>query len=149
MVDFWAPWCVPCRTTKPVLEKLGMEFSGDVEFLPVNADMARDVLQNYRVFGIPTVIAIRNGREIARLTGLQNEARYRSMFDALAQKKEVRVPMTRFDRSLRLGAGGAFLLIGVSNGSWLVAGIGALLAFLGIHDRCPLWRAITGSFRRM
>ena len=133
--------------TKPTLDKLGKEFADEVEFLPINADHSREVLEQFRIFGIPTVIAFQNGKEVARLTGAQNEAGYRSVFEALAQGKEVKVPMTQFDRMLRLGAGGLFIIVGVSTGSWLVAGIGGILAFLGIYDRCPIWNALTRMFQ--
>ena len=146
-VDFWAPSCGPCMMTKPILDKLGKEFAEEVEFLPINADHSREVLEQYRIFGIPTVIAFQNGKEVARLTGAQNEAGYRSVFEALAQGKEVKVSMTQFDRMLRLGAGGLFIMVGISTGSWLVAGIGGILAFLGIYDRCPIWNALTGMFQ--
>jgi thioredoxin len=148
VVDFWASWCGPCMMTKPVLDKLGKEFAEDVEFLPVNADTAREVLEKYRVFSIPTVIAIQNGKEVARITGAQNEAGYRSVFESLANGREVKIPMTQFDRMLRLGAGGLFVMIGISNGNWLVAGIGAVIAFMGIYDRCPIWNALTNMFQR-
>lgn len=146
-VDFWAPWCGPCMMTKPILDKLGKEFAGEVEFLPINADHSREVLEQYRIFGIPTVIAFQNGKEVARMTGAQNEAGYRSVFEALAQGKEVKVSMTQFDRMLRLGAGGMFIIVGVSTGSWLVVAIGGILAFLGIYDRCPIWNALTKMFQ--
>jgi thioredoxin len=148
VVDFWASWCGPCMMTKPVLDKLGKEFAENVEFLPVNADTAREVLEKYRVFSIPTVIAIQNGKEVARITGAQNEAGYRSVFESLANGREVKIPMTQFDRMLRLGAGGLFVMIGISNGNWLVAGIGAVIAFMGIYDRCPIWNALTNMFQR-
>lgn len=133
--------------TKPILDKLGKEFADEVDFLPVNADQSREVLEQYRIFGIPTVIAFQNGKEVARLTGAQNEAGYRAVFDALAQGKEVKVPMTQFDRMLRLGAGALFIMVGASTGSWLVAGIGGVLSFLGIYDRCPIWNALTRMFQ--
>lgn len=148
VIDFWAPWCAPCRMTKPILDKLGKEFTENVEFLPINADTSQDILQKYRVFGIPTVIAVRDGKEVARLTGAQNESGYRAVFDSLAQGKEVKVQMSPFDRMLRLGAGGLFMMVGISTGNWLVVGIGGILAFMGIYDRCPLWSALTGMFRR-
>jgi thioredoxin 1 len=146
-VDFWAPWCGPCMMTKPILDKLGKEFADEVDFLPINADQSREVLEQYRIFGIPTVIAFQNGKEVARLTGAQSEAGYRAVFDALAQGKEVKIPMTQFDRMLRLGAGALFITVGVSTGNWLVAGIGSILAFLGIYDRCPIWNALTRMFQ--
>lgn len=134
--------------TKPILDKLGKEYAGDVEFLPINADTSREVLEKYRVFGIPTVLAIQNGREVARMTGAQNEAGYRAVFESLANGREVKIPMSQFDRMLRLGAGGLFMMIGISNGNWLVVGIGGILAFMGIYDRCPIWNALTRMFQR-
>jgi len=148
VVDFWAEWCMPCKMTKPVLEKLAREYSDKVEFLPINADDSRDVLEHFKVMGIPTVLTIRDGEAIGRVTGAQNESVYRSMFDALAEGKEVRVPLSPFDRMFRLGAGALLVMYGVSNGNWLVLGIGAVVAFLGVYDRCQIWHALTGMLKR-
>jgi thioredoxin 1 len=134
--------------TKPILEKLGKEYAEKVEFMPINADDSREVLEQYRVFGIPTVITLRDGKEVGRVTGAQNEANYRAMFEALSEGKEVKVPLTQFDRMLRLGAGALFVMVGISTGNWIVAGIGGVIAFMGIYDRCPIWRALTGMFQR-
>jgi thioredoxin 1 len=134
--------------TKPILEKLGKEYAEKVEFMPINADDSREVLEQYRVFGIPTVITLRDGKEVGRVTGAQNEANYRAMFEALSEGKEVKVPLTQFDRMLRLGGGALFVMVGISTGNWIVAGIGGVLAFMGIYDRCPIWRAVTGMFKR-
>ena len=148
VVDFWAPWCVPCRATKPVLEKLAAEFESDVTFLPVNADDSRDVLEHFQVIGIPTVLTLRGGEVVGRVTGAQNEAGYRAMFEALATGGEVKIPMSSFDRMVRLGAGGLLAAVGISTGSWLLTGIGGIVAFLGVYDRCPVWRAVTGMWQR-
>ncbi len=148
IIDFWATWCGPCMMTKPILEKLGKEYAEKVEFMPINADDSREVLEQYRVFGIPTVITLRDGKEVGRVTGAQNEANYRAMFEALSEGKEVKVPLTQFDRLLRLGAGALFVMVGISTHNWIVAGIGGVIAFMGIYDRCPIWRAMTGMFQR-
>ena len=148
VVDFWATWCGPCMMTKPILDKLGKEYASDVEFLPINADESREVLGEYRVLGIPTVIAIKNGKEVARVTGAQNEAGYRAIFESLASGQEVKIPMTQFDRMLRLGAGGLLIMYGLPESNWIVVGIGAVIAFLGIYDRCPIWNALTRAFQR-
>lgn len=148
IIDFWAPWCGPCKMTKPILDKLAKEYAEKVEFMPINADDSREVLEQFRVFGIPTVITLRNGKEVGRVTGAQTEGNYRTMFEALAEGKEVKVPLTQFDRMLRLGAGGLFIMVGISTNSWLIAGVGGILAFMGIYDRCPIWQALTGIFKR-
>jgi len=143
IIDFWASWCGPCIVTKPILDKLSVEFSDHLEFIPINADDSRELIEEYRVFGIPTVITLRDGREIGRYTGAQNETNYRAIFEALAEDRDARISINLFDRVLRLGAGAIFVAIGIVTQYWFVAGIGALLAFMGVYDRCPLWNAIT------
>jgi thioredoxin len=147
IVDFWAPWCAPCRATKPVLEKLAAEFNASVTFLSINADDSRAVLEHFRVSGIPTVLALRGGQVTARVTGAQGEAGYRALFDALANDREVQISISAFDRGLRLGAGILLATVGLSTGSWPLLVIGGLVTFLGMYDRCPLWRAMTGMWR--
>lgn len=134
--------------TKPILDKLAKEYGDTVQFMPINADDSREVLEQFRVFGIPTVLTIRGGKEVGRVTGAQNEAGYRAMFEALSKGEEVKIPLSNFDRMLRLGGGGLFVMIGISTGNWIVAGIGGILAFMGIYDRCPIWNAVTGIFKR-
>jgi thioredoxin 1 len=148
VVDFWANWCVPCKLTKPILEKLAKEYNDKIEFMPIDADTSREVLEQFQVIGIPTVLTLRNGKVVGRVTGAQNEAGYRAMFEALAEGKEVKIPIAPFDRMLRLGAGMLLAAVGFSTGNWLVLGIGGIIAFLGIYDRCPIWRALTGMLQR-
>jgi len=74
VVDFWASWCVPCRMTMPILEKLAKEYADRVEFMPINADDAGEILEQFRIIGIPTALTLRNGRVVGRVTGAQNEA---------------------------------------------------------------------------
>ena len=143
VVDFWASWCMPCRLTKPILEKLAGEYAGKVEFLPIDADQSRDVLEHFQIIGIPTVITFRNGEMAQRVTGAQNETAFRAMFESLVTGQQVKIPMSTLDRTLRLGAGGLLIAVGVSTGYWILTGIGAIVAFLGVYDRCPIWRAIT------
>ena len=147
VVDFWAPWCMPCKMTKPVLEKLAREYDGRVEFLPVNADDSQDVLEHFKVIGIPTVLTVRNGSVVGRITGAQSETGYRSVFESVVNGEEIKVPMSILDRTLRLGAGTLLVIAGISTSNWLVVGIGGLIAFLGVYDRCPIWRAITGTLK--
>jgi thioredoxin 1 len=148
VIDFWAPWCVPCQVTKPILEKLASEYEGKVEFLPVNTDDSRDVLAQFQVIGIPTVLALQDATVVGRVTGAQTDAGYRAMFESLATGRKVKIPMSSFDRMLRLGAGTLLVMVGISTGGWLPAVIGATVAFLGIYDRCPVWSALTGLVQR-
>ncbi|MDX1416756.1 MAG: thioredoxin [Candidatus Promineifilaceae bacterium] len=148
LIDFWATWCGPCQITKPILEKLAEEYGDKVEFMPVNVDDSREVLEQFRVLAIPTIITMRNGKEVGRVSGAQSEENYRAMFQALVEGKDVQLPVVQFDRMLRLGAGALFLVVGFVTQSWIVAGVGGLIAFMGVYDRCPLLRMVTGMFRR-
>jgi len=148
VVDFWANWCVPCKMTKPVLEKLAKEYSDKIEFMPIDADASHDVLKQFNVISIPTVLTIHNGEVAARITGAQNEASYRVMFESLIEGREVKVPVSSLDRMVRLGAGALTVIFGMSSSNWLIVGVGGIIAFLGVYDRCPIWRALTGMFKR-
>jgi thioredoxin 1 len=148
LIDFWAAWCTPCMVTKPVLEKLAVEYSDQIEFVPVNADEAQEILRRFRVMGIPSVITLRNGQEVGRVTGAQNERTYHAMFAALAEGREIEVPITPLNRFLRLGAGAFFIMLGVSAQNWIMVGIGGVIAFIGMYDRCPVWQAVTRVFKR-
>jgi len=70
------------------------------------------------------------------------------MFESLAEGKEVKISIAPFDRMLRLGAGSVLVMIGITTSNWLVAGIGGIVAFMGIYDRCPIWSALTGMLKR-
>lgn len=69
LVDLWAPWCGPCRTISPLIEKLGVDLAGRIKVVKVNVDVAPAVSQRYGVQGIPTLLLLRDGREAARQVG--------------------------------------------------------------------------------
>ena len=75
VVDFWAPWCGPCRAVEPVLKRVGSEYSGRVEVWKVNADEHPELLRQLRIYGIPTMIGFKAGQEIARRTGASSPGR--------------------------------------------------------------------------
>lgn len=69
VVDLWAPWCGPCRVVSPILEELAGEFAGRCKIVKVNVDEAPATSGRFAVQGIPTLVALRNGREIGRQVG--------------------------------------------------------------------------------
>lgn len=83
VVDLWAEWCGPCRMLKPVLEKLADEYQGRFLLAKVDSDQNQDIARQFAVRGIPTVIGIVNGREVARFTGAQPESSVREFLDKL------------------------------------------------------------------
>ena len=148
VVDFWAPWCGPCRAIAPVVEKLSQEFSGRVDVWNVNADLEPDLLRSLRIYGIPTLIAFNAGQEIGRHTGSASVGVVKSLFEsALSRNRPVRAAPAPIDRYLRLGAGLVLIslafLSGMSPVSWLLVGIGGLIMFTAVYDRCPIYRMIS------
>jgi thioredoxin 1 len=69
LVDFWAPWCGPCRLVSPVVESFGEKHSEKVAVAKVNTDENQQLAMRYSIFSIPTLILFQNGREAARLVG--------------------------------------------------------------------------------
>jgi thioredoxin 2 len=69
LVDFWAPWCGPCRMVSPVVEAQGRERAGQLKVVKLNTDEAPDVAARFAVQGIPLLVLVRDGREIDRLVG--------------------------------------------------------------------------------
>ncbi len=72
LVDFWAPWCGPCRMQAPILEKLAQ--SGiHAKIVKVNTDENGDIASKYGINSIPTLIIFKNGQEVERMVGVQPE----------------------------------------------------------------------------
>ena len=69
LVDFWAPWCGPCRMVSPVVERVGREEAGKLKVVKLNVDDAPQISQRYGIQGIPLLIVFRNGSEVDRLVG--------------------------------------------------------------------------------
>ena len=69
LVEFGAPWCGPCRLLEPVLSELASQYDGKVDFYSVNVDMAPELVMDYDILGVPTVILFRGGKPQHRLTG--------------------------------------------------------------------------------
>lgn len=84
VVDLWAPWCGPCRTVSPILEQLAAEFAGRCKLVKVNVDDAPQVQARFRARGIPTLVALRDGREVARHVGAAPAAKLRSWISSSA-----------------------------------------------------------------
>ena len=148
VVDFWAPWCGPCRAIEPVLKKVGAEYDGRVDVWRINADEHPQVLKDLRIYGIPTLVAFRNGEEVARRTGVASAPVLAGLFDAaLTGEKPLRSGPAPIDRLLRLASGTVVIYLAsrgnFSGGYLILAVLGAIIAFTAVYDRCPIYKAVT------
>jgi thioredoxin 1 len=84
LVDFYAPWCGPCKMLAPTVAKLADQFAGRVKVVKVNVDNATDLAQRYRVEGIPTLMLFQNGNAVDTMVGLVSEKELRGKLEKLA-----------------------------------------------------------------
>ncbi len=71
LVDFWAPWCGPCRMQTPILEGLAKELNGGARIVKLNTDKNPGTAQRLGISSIPTLILFRRGKEVERMIGVQ------------------------------------------------------------------------------
>jgi thioredoxin 2 len=81
LVDFWAPWCGPCRMVSPVVEQIGREYAGRLKVVKLDVDQAPAIASRFGVQGIPLLVVIRDGQEIDRLVGAVPAATLRATLE--------------------------------------------------------------------
>ncbi len=83
LVDFWAPWCGPCRMLGPVIEEIAKEYEGKAKICKINTDDAPEQSGKFQISSIPTVIIFKNGTPEVTLNGLQSKEEIKKQLDAL------------------------------------------------------------------
>jgi thioredoxin 1 len=88
VVDFWAPWCMPCRMLSPILEKLEKEYDGKVEFTMLNTDENPNIAARFSIFSIPTVMMFYEGKIVNTFIGAMPESAVRHEIEKALEKIE-------------------------------------------------------------
>jgi thioredoxin 1 len=83
LVDFWAPWCGPCRMIAPVIEELASENAGAIKIGKLNTDNAQSTAMRYGIDAIPTLLFFKNGEVVERIQGVKPKSRLQETIDTL------------------------------------------------------------------
>ena len=83
LVDFWAPWCMPCRMLAPTIEKLAEENVGKLKVCKLNTDENQNIAAKYGIQGIPTLIVFKEGKEVGRTVGVMSKEKLQEKLDPI------------------------------------------------------------------
>ena len=83
LVDFWAPWCGPCRMIAPVIEELAEDFDGKAKICKVNTDEEQDIAIKYGIRSIPTIILFKDGVVVEQMVGAASKQAFEEKLNAL------------------------------------------------------------------
>jgi thioredoxin 1 len=81
LVDFWAPWCGPCRMVSPIVEEIAKDYEGKLKVVKINVDDSQELAAQYGIMSIPTLCLFKNGECIERLIGLRQKKEIAAIVD--------------------------------------------------------------------
>ena len=87
LVDFWAPWCGPCRMLTPIIEELAKEYTGKVRVAKLNTDEAPNVPTRYKISAIPTLLFFKGGKVVEQMVGVHSKADIKKILDGMVGTK--------------------------------------------------------------
>jgi thioredoxin 1 len=81
LVDFWAPWCTPCRMVTPIIHELADEYKGKVKVFEINVDENPQSAEKYSVLSIPSILIFKNGQPVKTMVGAQGKESFKKGID--------------------------------------------------------------------
>lgn len=139
VIDFWAPWCAPCKSMKPALEKVQEEFQDQVAVIKIDTDEQYELSQDMNVSSIPTLIGFYEGKEVGRRVGGMSQRDIHAFFTSV-QKGELIKTMDPRNRNLRLLAAAALFVLAFMNGiNWLVLILAIAMLIFSLYDKLPFY----------
>jgi thioredoxin 1 len=83
VVDFWAPWCGPCRMVAPIIEELAEEYDGKAKICKVNTDDEQDLAVKFGIRSIPTILFLKDGKVVDQMVGAAAKQTFKQKIDSL------------------------------------------------------------------
>lgn len=81
LVDFWAPWCGPCRLLSPLLEKIAMQYKDKIKIVKLNTDENPEIASKYNISAIPTILFFKNGQVVEQIIGIRPLEEFKKIID--------------------------------------------------------------------
>ncbi len=147
VVEFWAPWCGPCKMMAPFLKKAEQEYAGKVDLWRINADENSELIRSIGVRGIPTMIGYNKGVVVSRKTGAMTAGNVLGFFSAVAENKPFSRTLSWVERIMRIVPAIILLVLGWLNGPnyWVLA-LGAVVLFSAFYDQCSICKVVSSQF---
>ena len=136
VVEFWAPWCGPCKFMAPILKEVEANYKGRVDLWRINSDENPELLRSLRVMGIPSIIGYNKAKVVVRRTGAQSLPNLQAIFAAVEKNEPLKFTISWIDRLVRIGSGAALMVIGYfsNNLSYFLLAVGLILVLYGLYD---------------